>query len=73
MVSRGYSARQIALHCLRSFVLVAFQWFARDHMTRLFGAAHGGPADAGADRVHASRAPRSAAIRGADAGQRWMK
>ena len=41
MVSRGYSARQIALHWI-AFVLVAFQWFAGDDMTRLFGAAHGG-------------------------------
>ncbi len=41
MVSKGYSAREIALHWI-AFVLVAFQWFAGDDMTRLFRAAHGG-------------------------------
>ncbi len=41
MVSRGYSARQIALHWI-AFVLVAFEWFAGDHMTELFKAAHEG-------------------------------
>jgi cytochrome b561 len=41
MVSKGYSARQIALHWI-AFVLIAFQWFAGDNMTKLFRAAHGG-------------------------------
>jgi cytochrome b561 len=43
MVSKGYNGRQIALHWI-VFVLVAFQWFIGDDMTRLFRAAHGGPA-----------------------------
>lgn len=48
MVSKGYSAPQIALHWI-VFVLVAFQWLAGDNMTKLFRAAHGGkPAEVAA-------------------------
>jgi cytochrome b561 len=43
MVSTGYSPRQIALHWI-VFVLVAYQFVAGDHMTKLFQAAHGGAA-----------------------------
>ena len=42
MVSKGYSARQIALHWI-VLVLVAFQWFTGNDMTDRFRAAHGGP------------------------------
>jgi cytochrome b561 len=42
MVSKGYSARQIALHWV-VFALVAFQWFTGGDMTKLFRAAHDGP------------------------------
>ena len=41
-ISAGYSVRQIGLHWL-VFVLVAYQWFTGDDMTRLFRAAHSGP------------------------------
>ena len=72
MVSKGSSARQIALHWI-AFVLVAFQWFAGDDMTRLFRVAHGGRRTRAptASTLRARRSP--ATIRGADAGQRWMK
>ncbi len=41
MVSKGLQRAPIALHWI-AFVLVAFQWFAGDDMTRLFRVAHGG-------------------------------
>jgi cytochrome b561 len=41
MVSKGYSARQIALHWI-AFVLVAFQFAIGNQMAHLFHAAHGG-------------------------------